>query len=132
MSIFKNSGHSNSSCSPRQNLHSNSGCAPSSAIFNQNRYTSQKYVQKEDTVLLPYFFWSARAPFPLVNVINFSDPSAVTVRQLLKKLVTLSKLKPPPSNLQMRTFSSWFIRDHLNLTSFFPIKPKINFTSRNS
>ena len=39
------------------------------------------------------YFWSARAPFPLVKVINFSYPSAVTVRQLLKKLVTLFKLK---------------------------------------
>ncbi len=38
-------------------------------------------------------FWSARAQFPLVKVINFSDPSAVTVRQLLKKLVAHSKLK---------------------------------------
>ena len=61
--------------------------------------------KKEDTVLLSLsYFWSARAPFPLVNVINFSDPSAVTVRQLLKKLVTLLKLKTPPSSLQVRTF----------------------------
>ena len=76
--------------------------------------------KREDTVLLSLsYFWSARAPIPLVNVINFSDPSAVTVRQLLKKLVTLLKLKPPPSSLQVRTFSSWSIRDHLNLTSFF-------------
>ena len=34
------------------------------------------------------------------------------------------KLKPPPSSLQVRTFPSWSIRDHLNLTSFFPIKSK--------
>ena len=80
--------------------------------------------KKEDTVLLSLFLLVSAHTVPLVNVINFSDPSAVTVRQLLKKLVTLLKLKPPPSSLQVRAFPSWSIRDHLNLTSFFPIKSK--------
>ena len=69
--------------------------------------------KKEDTVLLPYFFWSARAPFPLVNVINFSDPSAVTVRQLLKRLVPLFKPTTPPPVEQVKTFHPGQIRDHL-------------------
>ena len=49
--------------------------------------------KKRTQSYFPYFSWSARAPFPLVNVINFSDPSAVTVRQLLKKLITLFETK---------------------------------------
>ena len=55
--------------------------------------------KKEDTVLLSLsYFWSARAPFPLVNVINFSDPSAVAVRQLLKELATLFLLNQNTSS----------------------------------
>ena len=80
--------------------------------------------KKEDTVLLSLFLLVSARTVPLGQCYKFLDPSAVTVRQLLEKLVTLLKLKPPPSSLQVRTFSSWSIRDPLNLTSFFPIKPK--------